>query len=108
MKHSQNYTILEFIDRVITEAGLTECSEVIKDQLRAEIARALMNRLNTVFIDKLTDDQIFLIKKNMEDHEELSMVEVMGMIASNDEELRKFIGEEIEKLFTDLVKMIKK
>ena len=92
-----------FVDALLKELKMDKADPEILDDLRKEITLTLAERVNAVVVSSLSEKDVFLLKKTLEDHPELDEIDCLTMITPNIPGMDQRIINAVEDLYTELV-----
>lgn len=106
-KKTMYFNIENFVNLVLTSTGLDKAEPEIIEQISAEIAETLSNRVSAVVVSSLTEQDLDLLQRISIDHPELSKIDALTMIAPSVPGLNERILKSVSDLYDEMVQDVK-
>ena len=106
-KKPQYFVPDDFVDLLLKDLRMNNIDPKTLEELRKEITFTLVERVNSVVVSSLGEDELFLLQKTLEDHPELDEIDCLSIIAPNIEGLNERIVKTVDDLYLELLEKVK-
>jgi hypothetical protein len=96
-----------FVEMILKEVKMDNAVPKVKDELSREIAQTLSDRVTAVVVASLSEKDVFLLQKTIEDHPELDEIDCLSIITSYVPGLDDRILKAVNDLFYEIVDTVR-